>query len=212
MSKLTVLVKSCQRDKKLGFHDAIRFTWGKDLVALGVDVKFMMGGVGYDRISDEVNLNDCPDGYMDLPEKTRQICNWAVLNPVGYIFLCDTDTLVRAERLALLPWEQYDYAGGFKGGQAEVGKRFSYRDGYMVSEELWPWASGGYGYFLSPRAQAAVAGTPPMVWAEDMYVGQVIGPTDLKIGAFPLVGKVTYHLPKQNWSPEVIKKAYHELK
>lgn len=212
MSKLTVLVKSCQRDKKLGFHDAIRFTWGKDLTALGVNVKFMMGGPGYDRVSDEINLVDCPDSYMDLPEKTRQICNWAVLNPVGTIFLCDIDTLVRAERLTLLPWEQYDYAGGFKGGQAEVGKQFNYRDIHLGQETtLWPWASGGYGYFLSSRAQAAVAATFPMVWAEDMYVGQVIGPTDLKIAAFPMT-KITIHLPKQDWSPEVIKKTYHELK
>lgn len=211
---LTVVVKSCQRDRDLGFHDAIRFTWGKDLRALGVDLVFVTAGINYTRASDEVNFVDCADDYAGLPEKTKRICNWAYLRRWGHIFLCDNDTLPCVDKLLALPFEDFDYAGGFKGGQAEIGKQFTYTDYYIKKPAtLWPWASGGYGYFLSPKAQAAVAGSSLALWAEDMQVGQVMGPrSDLKVAAFPMT-KVTTHIPKTDgWSPEILKKWYHESK
>jgi Galactosyltransferase len=217
-SSLTVVVKSCGRDRDLDFHDAIRETWGKDLLDNGCSLKFVTGSPTSKRASDEINF-DCDDSYLGLPEKTQRICNWAYLKRWGHIFLCDTDTLVDVSKLLALPYEDFDYAGGFKGGQAEVGKQFEYIDKYIYSSNfnrsmlLWPWASGGYGYFLSPKAQAVVGGTPSQVWAEDMYVGQVLGPIpDLNIAAFPM-RKVTTHIPKDgSWSPEVLKKWYHDFK
>ncbi len=181
---LTVVVKSCQRDRDRGFHDAIRETWGKDLLALGGDLKFVVGGPGTTRTSDEINFADCPDEYLDLPQKTHRVCNWAYLKRWGHIFLCDNDTLVNPVKLLSLP-----------------------------QTLVYSWASGGYGYFLSPKAQAVVGTTPPMIWAEDMYVGQVMGPlVDLKIAAFPMA-KITTHIPeKKNWSPEILRKWYNESK
>ncbi len=211
---LTVVVKSCQRDRDRGFHDAIRETWGKDLLALGGDLKFVVGGPGTTRTSDEINFADCPDEYLDLPQKTHRVCNWAYLKRWGHIFLCDNDTLVNPVKLLSLPYRDFDYAGGFKGGELEIRKQFYYCDVHLGQQTLvYSWASGGYGYFLSPKAQAVVGTTPPMIWAEDMYVGQVMGPlVDLKIAAFPMA-KITTHIPeKKNWSPEILRKWYNESK
>jgi len=41
--KLLVAIKSCKKDRDAGGHDSIRKTWGRDLAAAGIDLRFFVG-------------------------------------------------------------------------------------------------------------------------------------------------------------------------
>ncbi len=186
MSRLLVAVKSCHRDREAGFHDVIRETWGRDLKNLGVEVRFFMGhnggpikghnaGPAFTMQKDE-SIVDAADTYEALPHKTRGIAKWSLDRMFDHIFLCDNDTIVNAKELMKLPFEIFDYAGHFKGGQAELGQTFYYKDHAGEYPNCYAWASGGMGYFISKQAATIVADVFPKFWAEDMYVGQCLGP------------------------------------
>src|SRR5216683_653359 len=207
---LTVLVKSCKRDRELGFHDAIRETWGAQLKVLGVDTYFFLADpAGIRGQKDEINfLDGCPDDYMGLPHKTQRICNWASRKRLPLIFLCDNDTLISPEKLInclVINGGQYDYAGYFCQGASEIGKTFDYQDHLCVYLGCSTWCSGGVGYFLSWKAASYVGATPPTVWAEDMYVGQVMGPLirkgEISALSLPLNANVTWHFRKNVGNP-----------
>jgi len=176
MTKLLIAVKSCQRDLKLGFHDVIRTTWGKDAKALGIDVRFFVGAEAIPYQSDEVHVKSADD-YNALPYKTRDICRWANGKMVDYVFLCDTDTFLVPSKMLMCGFEKYDYVGKIS---QPVDKPFRYehtgREGQKeYHEHIFPWASGGYGYFLSRKAFKEVAFEHPMSQCEDLWVGQVVG-------------------------------------
>lgn len=164
----------------LGYHDVIRSTWGKDAKAVGIDVRFFMGAMPAPYKSDEVHVK-AADDYNALSYKTREICRWLMGKVFDYAYLCDTDTFLRID--TMLAWFEkiqkggYDYAG--KIGQ-NVGKRFRYthtgREGQVESyERCFPWASGGFGYFLSRKAAGQVAFEQITSQCEDLWVGQVLG-------------------------------------
>lgn len=203
---LTVIVKSCSRDRNLGFHDVIRETWGASLAALGVNVRFAFADpTTVVRESDEINFPECPDTYLGLPTKTWYISLYANRKGFQHVFLCDNDTLINPEKLVSCGWESYDYAGYFCRGQEEVGKTFYYKDHMGQYPNCNTWTSGGLGYFLSNKALRFVAAEPPTIWAEDMYVGQVIGPKirsgEIKAAHIPLDKRITWHFRKRNAFP-----------
>lgn len=180
--KLMICVKSCQNDMIRGDHDIIRQTWGRDALDLGIAVKFFVGqrrledrtAVRYQ--SDEILLA-VKDDYNSLPFKTREICARMAGKILDGLFICDTDTFIDVQKLIASGMEKYDYAGHFNG---KITGTFSYdaidRDGNKEHHErIYNWASGGYGYFLSQKAAAAVSDSYPKSWAEDLFVGQVIG-------------------------------------
>jgi hypothetical protein len=182
--KLLVGVKSCRRDYRLGSHDVIRGTWGNPLRGL-VDVRFFVGkeaGDTRDHVnlkSDEVMLG-CPDDFMALPWKVKDICQWAVGKVYTHIFLCDNDTYVKPLKLMTSGFARYDYQGFFNRSLDEG--TFDYHDvdprgiGHHY-QQCYPWASGGRGYFLSRSAFTLIAEKYPNQneWAEDLWVGQLIG-------------------------------------
>jgi len=177
MTKLLIAVKSCQRDLKLGFHDVIRTTWGKDAKALGIDVRFFVGAEAIPYQSDEVHVKSADD-YNALPYKTRDICRWANGKMVDYVFLCDTDTFLVPSKMLMCGFEKYDYVGKI---DKTPGVPFPYvavgREGQQENHpKCYSWCSGGYGYFLSRKAFQEVAFEHPTSYAEDLWVGQVIGP------------------------------------
>lgn len=185
---LLVAVKSCRADLDRGCHDIIRSTWGQALRGKA-NVMFFVGHTATDYFmahprgdartlrSDEVAV-DAADDYHSLPFKTRAICAWAFTKNISHIFLCDNDTYVNASRLLACGYQGYDYAGKIS---RELGQTFPYeavdRNGVKeVIDRCHPWASGGFGYFLSRNAAMEVADSYPKVWAEDLWVGQVLGP------------------------------------
>lgn len=224
---LIVAVKSCQRDRDAGFHDAIRETWGRELKQMGVQVMFFLGhtGGGYfqahpkgvmnSMLRDEV-IVDTPDDYNSLPYKTRSICFWAQSKIFSHLFLCDNDTVISAKGFKSLLYEPFDYAGHFRGGQDEIGTKFYYRDHIMEYPECRPWASGGFGYFISKAATEVLVDSYPKIWAEDMWVGQVLGKEIEKgrmLGAALSLNKIaTWHYPKNEkypkFTPDILRGLY----
>jgi hypothetical protein len=187
--KLLIAVKSCQDHLTRGFHDAIRATWYKDAKAAGVDVRFFVGASPTQYLSDEVHVK-CDDSYKGLPYKTREICRWVSGKLIDYTFFCDTDTYLHIPYLISSGFENYDYQGWM---MHKLGVAFPYNttdlDGLPeLHPQCYTWASGGIGYFLSQRAAREVAYEHPSSWAEDLSVGQVVGP---KIVAGELTARST---------------------
>jgi hypothetical protein len=171
-----------------GCHDVIRSTWGQDLRGKAL-VRFFVGHTGGDYFmahpkadaksfkSDEVVV-DAADDYNSLPHKTRAICQWATTKNLDHIFLCDNDTYVNVAKLLSFGYQRYDYVGKIS---EPLGETFPYKtvDRSGIEEYIprcYPWASGGFGYFLSRKAVFEIADTYPKGWAEDLWVGQVLGP------------------------------------
>lgn len=211
--KLLIAVKSCQHDLERGDHEVIRQTWGKDAEALGIDVRFFIGRplVGASEkphLPDEIRVN-CDDDYHSLPYKTREICRWATV--YDHIFLCDTDTCVWPKKLLSCGFESYDYVGQIT---KPFGQTFYYnapnRDGVPeIHNSCYGWASGGIGYFLSRKAVLKMINEIASSWAEDLWVGQVLGPLIAKgemRGLNLLGGTCSIHFPSpkysQNYDPK----------
>ena len=206
MTKLLVAVKSCLRDAKEGYNQAIRDTWGKHFG--DVPVRFFIGNSWLAECDEPVYLKDdeislnCLDDYDSLPYKTKAICKY-VFPFYDHIFLCDTDTFVIPDKLLTCGFEKYDYAGRF-GHMPALGTTFTYQNDGRNNrvEDCHPWASGGVGYSLSSRAAKLVSQTEPMSWAEDLFVGQCIGP---KIQSGEMIGwdipefecQTAWHFPRR---------------
>ena len=207
--KLLLAIKSCKRDWMRGDHKVIRSTWGKD-VPSDVDLCFFMGqGASWllstDR--DEEILNVCDD-YDALPEKTRGILRWSLKRGYDYVFVADTDTFVIPKKLLSLPFKEYDLSGRF-GKIKPIGETFRYVDGRdIVYDPCWPWPSGGCGYFVSRKAAEAVSNVDYQGWAEDMMMGQILGPLEkqglIKIGDLEnLECQAAWHFPRWRYNQNV---------
>jgi hypothetical protein len=172
--RLLVAVESCERDLVNGCHTAIRETWGKDFAGKA-DVRFFVGSGSAQLLADEIRL-DAPDDYESLPFKTKALLRWAVEQGYDYLYKCDTDTCVLADRLLSCGFEHADYTGHFA----------------QPTSCLWPFASGGNGYFLSRRACKFVMDKTPDHWAEDLWVGQVLGPAIYQANAMTALNPVRF--------------------
>lgn len=185
MSQLLVAVKSCLADLDRGCHDVIRSTWGEDLKGKAL-LRFFVGKETDGKSSrvfksDEIVL-DVADDYHSLPFKTRGICQWATNKLLSGVFLCDNDTYVNVNRLLACGYQGYDYAGKIS---QPLGQTFPYeavdRNGKKeIIDRCHPWASGGFGYFLSNDAVMEISEAYPTSWAEDLWVGQMLGPFIVK--------------------------------
>lgn len=233
---LLVAVKSCLKDIDRGCHDVIRNTWGRH-----IPVKFFIGhsweqlyrndtdylpedykhnGIRY--LANDEYIMECNDGYDDLPYKTRCILEFFLEGYWSHIFLCDIDTFIVPERLVKTKYELFDYAGRF-GSVFPIGTTFNHRDDRNNTiPNCHPWASGGVGYFLSRRAAEIVLAAPVVSWAEDLNVGQALGPHiqagDIKAIDLPdFEGQVAWHFSRrlyenQMYDPkfEWMEKMYNE--
>lgn len=174
--KLLLAIKSCIYDLNRGCHQVIRDTWGRDIK--DADLKFFYGCDTLDkpRMNDEVALF-VDDNYNALPYKTQLILKYALAIGYQYIFLADCDTFIKFDKLINCGFEKYDYAGKI---DKTLGEKFHYmavdREGHRTQIETFGWASGGYGYFLSKKAAKYVTAAKIDTWAEDLFVGNVLGP------------------------------------
>ena len=207
MNKILIAVKSCFVDRDGGFHDPIRKTWGSNLPP-NVDLRFFMGNDGKKTLTlqwDEIYV-EAPDDYHGLPLKTRAILINS-LRDYDYIFLCDTDSYVMPPKLIACGFENYDYMGvnTWPWGETRAYDAPN-RDGVNFHvPKCYGWASGGFGYFLSRKAAELVVKETPQIWAEDMFVGQVLGPLikkgEIRVGNLRQ-GEVAYHYTRtqSEWS------------
>ena len=137
---------------------------------IGMDAVFLLGVPNLpapERWGD-VLLLPCPDAYDNLPQRTRWFCRWALEQPGwDYLFKCDDDTFVAANRLT-----GYDAAG-----RDYIGAEWRTGVGY---------GSGGGGYLLSRKAAEIVAEKLAQpVGAEDLLVGQVLREAGIPLSIEP---------------------------
>lgn len=222
--KILLAIKSCRQHYLEGFHEPILKTYARDLPS-NVDLKFFMGYTGEGSvvpISGEIVLS-CADDYDSLPQKTKKIAEYSVLADYDFTFLADTDTFLVPRKLLSCGFENYDIAGRF-GNMPALGTTFNYRDPRGVYPNCHVWPSGGIGYFLSRKAAKIIAGAPITVWAEDMQIGQTLGPLiqsgEIKAYDIPeFECNASWHFPRRSfnqkvYSPEVgwMEKMYAEHK
>lgn len=183
--RLLIAIKSCRRDCYNGFNQAIRDTW---LQNCPVDHAFFVGGGDATIWADEVVL-DCGDGYLDLPWKLQAICAWALARDYDFVFVVDTDTYVDVKKLLESGFENSDVTSTRYYPEPLPGVRIKhnfvepphpYDDAaYFQNPKFkhravysWP---GTATYWISRRLMNAVVQRTPDLWAEDMWLGQIIG-------------------------------------
>lgn len=186
--RLLIAIKSCQRDKYAGCHQAIRETWGANLPQ-GVDLLFFMGGDIKDIVGmkeDERHLS-VDDGYWPSTPKMLAIMRYAVREDYDFALLCDTDTYLHVPGLMKVGFENYDYSGALSGGRAwknSPGWAFGeahtgcYSDhGNFLVNPRYSYMSGGHGYIVSNRAAKVIITLKTKIQeGEDMLAGWVLGP------------------------------------
>jgi len=176
--KLLIAIKSCQRDKDNGSHQAIRDTWAKYLPP-AVDLRFFVGGEKVSLETDEVQV-PVEDDYFSLSLKTKAIADYSVKNQYDFTFLCDTDTYVWPAKLLASGFEEYDYSGGWQLPQHGwiLGKAYHdfVDDEGEIVDPIYAWMSGGVGYFLSRKAAEIISASVISHWAEDIQTGLTLGP------------------------------------
>lgn len=203
-NRVLIAVKSCYGHRQAGYHDIIRKTWGQD-VPPGVDLRFFIGYPDSNfesKHADDVCLG-APDEYIELPRKTKAILGWSVWNQYDFTFLCDNDTFLIPRLLLQSGFENYDYAGRF-GAMPAIGTTWHYRDAHGDYPDCHPWASGGVGYFVSRKAAEILRVTAPSVWAEDMWVGQVLGPRiqsgEIRAADLQIECQSAWHFPRRSYN------------
>lgn len=194
--KLLIAVKSCHQHKERGYHDVIRRTWGQHC-----QPKFFVGlpfSFEDNWAADEVIIQ-AGDDYLSLPGKTQAILHFSLRREYDFTFLCDNDTFIVPHLLMLSGFAKYDYAGHFNW---EVGRTYPYAavgPGWQVHQRIdncYPWASGGVGYFVSRKAAEIISEADISSWAEDLWVGQVLGKAKVDIGHLNIEGRSAWHFPK----------------
>lgn len=170
-----IAISSCGDFERNGNNQAVRDTWLKDAIALGVPYKFFFGiGQGEPELEDSIVLPDVPDDYAHLTYKTRASLGWAEVYGYDFVFRCFPDTYVRVDRLMACGFEQHDYQGDFRGDVPPPG---------VSLQQAGDYASGGPGYWLSRRAFRLLVDAPVLgigrdditQQAEDFWTGRILG-------------------------------------
>ncbi|VVB52939.1 Uncharacterised protein [uncultured archaeon] len=170
-----ILVSSCKRDRENGCHEAQRNTSFSDS---RISYRFVLGIGNSNPDSDEIVL-DVPDDYAGLPWKTREGHRWALNNGFDYIFQCFADTYCNTERLLASGFEKRDYTGSF------VSLDYLPHDvPQFGATRPDQYASGGPGYWLSPRCSRLIVEAEVKHPEEDSWMNRVIaaGAEDLWVG------------------------------
>lgn len=200
--RLLLAVKSCRYDRDRGHHDAIRNTWGSDVK--DADLRFFVGqGDTISDLSADEEVVNVSDGYDDLPLKTQAILRWGLTQDYSHFFLCDTDSYIVVSKLMKCGFENADYVGRntWPLGIARPYKATD-RHGNTSVVNTFAWMSGGYGYFLSRKAAEYVVNNIPQIWAEDMFVGNVLGPLYQQglIKIQNMEPGITFHFPAHEYN------------
>ena len=160
-----IAVSTCERDAQNGCNAAMRQTWIREMPRVeGFDYKIFYGRGDRALLPDEVRL-EVGDDYKSLPYKTRESLRWALDHGYSYVFRAFTDTCINPYRLRTSSYTRFDYLGCFPGGWSPE----------PDSQGHYAYASGGPGYFLSKRAAEAAIAAEPDHWAEDLWIGDVMG-------------------------------------
>ena len=180
--KILTAVMGCHLHEQLGFHQAIRDTWGKQINEF-TDFRIFVGRQTHLHIGDNVIQLDVPDTKDHLLEKVVAICKFAVEEGYDSIFKVNTNTYINVPLLRTTEHWKYDYAGavvgtlgseyagtealGFVQGSASwlsrnAMKLVEYNALSFMIEHLQPWLK--YNHLIAPYPHS-----------EDLWIGQVLG-------------------------------------
>jgi len=189
MSKALIGVMSCERDAANGCHDAMRRTWIPYMVP-GLDYKIFVGNGGGRELAPDEERLDVPDGYEGLCEKTVAMRKWSLERGYEFMFKADRDTYLSPKRLLASGFERFDYSGHFP---MHPQPGYLPADGHALSEYcdprgVYPYCSGGCGYWTSKRAMEAIVVAPldekrldnrgnP---AEDLWIPNILFPLGMR--------------------------------
>jgi hypothetical protein len=164
--------------------EAVEQTWWRDLEPHKNVVGKMFTGAEL----------GCSDSFVDLPEKNKRLCRYALEHGFDYVFRCDDDTFVDVARMVRLTLEHTPaYAGSDCGG----------------------FAIGGAGIWLSRHAAEIVEAAPCMAgeWRDDAFIGAALKSHGIQMFNMPgtagenqLLGPVVTEHPV---SPERMRELYN---
>jgi hypothetical protein len=136
---------------------------------------------GYDVVAFDGEKLGVPDDYLSLPLKTKALCGWALGKGYDSMMKTDDDCYVNVANLAV-PRE--DYAGLFL-PRNDCGSVAMGIPPLPNGTIRYDYASGG-AYWLSRKAMGMVADAPFYGdWAEDRWVGQVLGKAGIRLKPLP---------------------------
>ncbi len=163
--KLLILITSCHGHKE--HQSLIRKTWLRQFPQ--TQTYYFVVGKGDNSVNGDVLEVKSGDAYSDCPLKMFRSLQWAMQNEeFDYIFYCDDDTYVVADRLIDHPFENYDYYG--------AGPTWPDIPEYKNDR----YVQGGAGIFLSKKAVETILSYPEdgdhivkSPWS-DMMVGRIL--------------------------------------
>lgn len=130
--KPIVLIASCARDRATQESQAA-------LLRGIIDYRFVLGAGNYHvmdnadpRRQDELIL-PVRDDYVALPVKMRAAFRWAVEHEYDYVFKCDRDTFIHADRLLASAREHFEAGHDFVGLVGNPGDCCGGGAGYWLS-------------------------------------------------------------------------------
>ena len=117
------------------------------------------------RKKSDVVILPCKDDYAHLTFKNKQSLQWSYERNYQFVFRAFVDTYVCVDRLVASGFEQADYIGNF-GGFIETGRPI---DARVNGNNIFAFASGGPGYWLSRRAVEVLQRAPILGLGNDLY-------------------------------------------
>jgi hypothetical protein len=105
--KPLVLIASCARDRATQESQA-------KLLRGTIDYLFVLGAGNANASEDELIL-PVRDDYLALPVKMRAAFRWALEHGFDYVFKCDRDTFIHADRLLVSAREHFEAGHDFVG-------------------------------------------------------------------------------------------------
>ena len=149
---------------------ACKDTWVLEARIAGYNVEFFDG----ERLG-------VPDDYLSLPLKTKALCGWALGHGYNRILKCDDDTYIRVDRL----WHMDDDYAGIVNLANDTGCPGLGIPDFPEGTIKFSYAKGGC-YWLSKRSMSIIANSPSNGdWAEDRWVGQMLGEAGIHPMALP---------------------------
>ena len=198
--RLLIAVMSFEGDATNGNHDAIRNTWGKDVVTAGATLKFFVGrrGSEFSPKADEVMIpwlqklcprhgwweskRGCCQNFWDF--ETREMLKWSLANGYDYTMLCENDTFCIPRLVMTCGFDKYDVSGYFtKIRDIPLGALTpdpiinDPNDPTDLGEPLYLAPEYGAGVFLSRKAAEIFLAFPPTHWQTEYLLGQPLGPS-----------------------------------
>jgi hypothetical protein len=215
--KPLIAVHSCQSDIRNGRNQAIRETWGAEVLQYA-DLKFFVGGVPCLLQRDEVWVDAC-DGKYNLIEKEAAMLRWCCEQGYERILKTETDVYIVADRMFQTNFSSCDAIGSLVG--EKIGRLYGSSNVYSFFQGHAIWYSKKAAQFVADALLDTFARLSPSVTfshvceidpgarSADLWSMQALIPK-WKDGLITMReesgfgrGPLTYHIAVQNPKPHV---------